>query len=162
MPSPATTFAMPSEREVVVTRVFDAPRALVYRAYTDPELIPRWWGPSRLATTVEQMDVRPGGRWRFVQRDQTGAEFAFNGVYREVVPPERVVATFEFEGEPGRVVLTTATFEEHDGKTTLTSTSLFETVEDRDGMVGAGMESGAVEGMERLAMLLDERRRGRP
>jgi len=137
-----------------MTRVFDAPRALVFKACTDPNAIPRWWGPSRYETTVDTMDVRPGGVWRFVSRGADGAEFAFNGVYREIVPPERIVQTFEFEGMPGHISVDTMTLEEHDGKTTLTSTSLFDSVEDRDGMLHSGMEDGAAETYDRLENLL--------
>jgi uncharacterized protein YndB with AHSA1/START domain len=149
--SPATTLTLPSDREIVVTRVFDAPRELVFRAYTDPDAIPHWWGPRRLTTTVDKMDVRPGGVWRFVHHDADGTEYAFNGVYREVVPPERLISTFEFEGMPGHISVDTLALEEHDGKTTLTTTSLFETPEDRDGMLKSGMESGMRETLDRLA-----------
>jgi uncharacterized protein YndB with AHSA1/START domain len=152
--SGSLTIALPSDREIVMTRVFDAPRELVFEAYTDPEAIPQWWGPRAYTTTVEKMDVRPGGAWRFVQRGADGAEHAFNGVYRDVVPPERLVSTFEYEGLPGHVVVDTATFEERDGKTTLTTRSLFDTVEDRDGMLQSGMETGAAESMDRLAEFL--------
>lgn len=140
--------------EIVMTRVFDAPRELVFKIYTDPDLIPRWWGPSVLSTTVEKLELKPGGAWRFVQRDGAGNEFAFHGVYHEVVPPERVVCTFEFEGMPGKVVLQTATLEDLEGKTRLTTLSVFQTIEDRDGMVASGMEGGARESMDRLAELL--------
>ena len=140
-----------AEQEIVMQRVFDAPRALVFKAFTDPTMIPRWWGPKYLSTTVEKMEVRPGGRWRFIQRGKAGEEFAFNGIYREVERPSHLVYTFEFEGTPGHVVIETVTFEEHNGKTTLTSTALFETVDDLDGMMKAGMESGALESMERFA-----------
>ncbi len=153
--SPATTFTTPSDREIVMTRVFDAPRELVFKAYTDPDLIPRWWGPRYLTTTIDVMDVRPGGRWRFIQRDAEGHEYAFNGVYQEIVPPERLVNTFEFEGVPGHVALETVIFEEFDGKTKLTARSLFQTAEDRDGMLQSGAEAGATESMERLAELVE-------
>jgi len=135
-------------------RIFDAPRELVFKACTDPNLIPQWWGPKRFTTTVDKMDVKPGGVWRFIQRDSSGGEYAFNGVYREIVSPERLVYTFEFEGMPGHVMLETVTFEEHDGKTKLTDTSVFDTVEDRDGMLESGMEEGAAETMDRLAEIL--------
>jgi uncharacterized protein YndB with AHSA1/START domain len=141
-------------QEIVMTHVFDAPRDLVFKTYTDPTLIPLWWGPRRLTTTVEKHELRPGGAWRFVQRDADGNEFAFHGEYREIVPPERIVGTFEFEGMPGHVLVETVTLEELDGKTQLTATTVFESVEDRDGMVASGMESGARESMERLAELL--------
>lgn len=146
--------AAPGERTIVIARTFDAPRRLVFEVYTDPKHIPHWWGPAYLTTTVEKMDVRPGGEWRIVQRAPDGQEFAFHGEYREVMPPERIVATFEFEGTPGYVVVNTTTFEERDGKTKLTTTSLFQTVEHREEMMKSGMESGATESMERLAGVL--------
>ncbi len=149
-----TLVAEPGRQEIVLRRVLDAPRELVFKTMTDPSLIPNWWGPKGLTTVVEKMDVRPGGAWRFVQRDPDGNEFAFNGVYHEVLPPERLVYTFEFEGVPGHVLLETVTFEELDGKTRLTDRSVFQTVEDRDAMVQSGMESGAKEAMDRLAELL--------
>lgn len=146
----------PSDREIVMTRVFDAPRELVFKAYTDPNAIPRWWGLRAHTTTVDKMDLRPGGVWRYVSRGPDGSEYAFNGVYREIVPPERLVQTFEFEGMPGHVSVETATFDEHDGKTTVTSTSVFDTVEDRNEMLKSGMEAGAAETFDRLAELLAE------
>lgn len=145
-----TTLTLPSEREIVMTRIFDAPRALVFKAYTDPEAVPRWWGLRSSTTIVDKMDMRPGGLWRYVQRDPDGNEYGFNGEYREIVPPERLVSTFEFEGLPGHVVVDTAVFEDLDGKTKVTVTSLFDSVEDRDGMIQSGMESGAVETWDRL------------
>ncbi|MGH2534644.1 MAG: SRPBCC family protein [Thermomicrobiales bacterium] len=148
------TISTPSDREIVFTRVFDAPRDLVYQAYTDPDLIPKWWGPRGSTTIVDTMDVRPGGKWRYIQREADGAEYAFNGEYREVVPPERLVYTFEFEMMPGHIAVDTITLEEADGKTTLTNTSHYDSVEDRDGMLSSGMEAGAAESMDRLAELL--------
>ncbi|HTE85553.1 MAG TPA: SRPBCC family protein [Dehalococcoidia bacterium] len=152
--SSTTVFTLPSDREIAMERMFDAPRELVWKVSNDPTLISQWWGPRRYTTTVDKMDVTPGGLWRLVHRDSGGNEFAFNGVYREVVPPERVVRTFEFEGMPGHVVVETATLEDLGGRTRLTVTSLFETTEDRDGMLQSGMESGATESMDRLAELL--------
>ena len=152
------TFELPSDREIVITRIFDAPRELVFKASTDPDLMPHWWGPKRFTTTVEKMDVRPGGVWRFIQRDQDGNEYAFNGVYREIVPPEREVHTFEFEGMPGHVILETSTLEEFEGKTKLRVTDLFQTVEDRDGMFNSGMKEGATESMDRLEELLKKQK----
>jgi uncharacterized protein YndB with AHSA1/START domain len=143
-------FEFPSDREVVITRIFNAPRELVFKASTDPDLIPQWWGPKRFATTVEKMDLNPGGVWRFIQRDKDGNQYAFNGVYREIVPPEREVHTFEFEGMPGHVILETSMFKEFEGKTKLTVTDLFQSVEDRDGMFRSGMKEGATESMDRL------------
>ena len=144
----------PGTHEIVTTRMFDAPRDLVFRAMTDPNLVPKWWGPRELTTTIHKMDVRPGGIWRFVQRDPAGNEFAFHGVYHLIDPPKRVVQTFEFDGVPGHVVLDTMTLEEVGGKTKLVQQSVFQSVEDRDGMVQSGMEKGASESMDRLAELL--------
>lgn len=144
------------DREVTMTRTFDAPRELVFQAYTDPDLIPRWWGPRDMKTTVEKMDVRPGGEYRFVHHAPDGSEYAFRGEYREVSPPERLVNTFEFEGMPGHIIIDAATFEEHEGKTTLTVRSTFDSIEDRDGMLATGMEEGGRETWDRLAELLAE------
>jgi uncharacterized protein YndB with AHSA1/START domain len=126
----------------------------VFKAFTDPALIPKWWGPRSHTTTVDRMDVKPGGTWRFVSRDAEGNEFAFHGVYREIEAPERLAYTFEWEGMPGYVSLELVTLEERDGKTTVTNTVAFHTVEDRDGMLASGMEGGATESMDRLAELL--------
>src|SRR5439155_1144130 len=95
-------------REIVVERVFDAPRSRVFEAYTDPKLIPLWWGPRRYTITVDKMDVRPGGVWRYISRGADGAEDTFNGVYREVARPVRLVSTFEYEGMPGHIMVDTA------------------------------------------------------
>lgn len=152
--SGTTTVTTPSEREIVSERVFDAPRDRVFAAYTDPELIPQWWGPRGTTTIVDQMDVRPGGAWRFVGRDPDGGETAFRGTYREVTPPERIVQTFEWEGMPGHVVVETATFEDLGGRTRVTAHSLFHTSEERDGMLDSGMERGLTETHDRLAELL--------
>jgi uncharacterized protein YndB with AHSA1/START domain len=153
--SPAALLTILSDREVVLTRIFEAPRELVFKAHTDPDLIPHWWGLRGNLTIVEKLDVRPGGVWRFIQRDAEGNEFAFHGAYREVVPPERLVNTFEFEGLPGHIILDQSVFEElPDGRTKLTATSLFATIVERDGMLESGMESGSNEAWDRLAELL--------
>ncbi|HAR46597.1 MAG TPA: ATPase [Nitrospiraceae bacterium] len=143
--------AEPGKQEVVITRVFDAPRDIVFKAYTDPNRIPQWWGPKRFTTAIDKMDVRRGGIWRFIQHDAEGREYAFHGVYHEVRSPVRLVQTFEFEGTPGQVSLETATFEEQNGRTRVTNRSVFQSVEDRDEMLKEGMEEGVTETMDRLA-----------
>ena len=154
--------SLPSDREIVGSRIMDAPPELVFKAYTDPDLIPRWWGPRRYATTVNKMDLRPGGVWRFVHRAADGGEYAFNGVYREIVPPKRLVYTFNYEGAPGHEAVETVTFEEAEGgKTRMTDHLLFETREERDGMLNSGMEEGAAETIDRLAELLRELQAGK-
>ena len=122
---------------------------------TDPELIPEWWGPRRYTTRVDQMDVRPGGDWRFVCRDEDGSEEGFRGSYREVTPPERIVQTFEWEPMAGYVSLETMTLEDiGEGRTKVTTVSIFFTTEERDGMLNSGMEEGLNETYERLDELL--------
>jgi uncharacterized protein YndB with AHSA1/START domain len=152
------TVTTPSERVIVVEREFDAPRELVFRAMTDPELIPKWWGLDKTETVVEEMDVRPGGRWRFVERDADGTEYAaFRGVYREVSPPERLAQTFEYEGMPGHVSVEEMTLEEiGDGRTRVVGTSTFHQQAERDGMIEAGMEKGLNESYDKLERLLAE------
>ena len=144
----------PNQQQITMSRVFAAPPDLVWRATTDAEHIPQWWGPRSLTTRIDQADLRAGGQWRYVQRDPDGNEYAFHGVYHDVVAPERVVQTFEFEGVPGHVLLETTTFDAVDGGTRVTTTSVFQSIQDRDGMVASGMESGAREGYDRLAELL--------
>ena len=148
--------AEPGKQVIIIRHIFDAPRELVWKAMTDPDLIPRWWGPKMLATIVDQLDLRRGGIWRFIQRGPEGDDYVFHGVYHDIVPPERVVQTFEFEGMPGHVSLQTTIFDEHDGRTEATQTSVFQSIEDRDGMLNSGMEKGATESHDRLAELLKE------
>jgi uncharacterized protein YndB with AHSA1/START domain len=152
--APAATVTTPTDREIHVVREFDAPRDRVFAAYTDPELIPEWWGLRDSTTVVDQMDVRAGGSWRFVMRDRDGSETAFRGTYREVTPPERIVQTFEWEGMPGYVSVETATFEDLGERTRVTTTSIFHTTEERDGMLESGMERGMNETYARLDELL--------
>jgi uncharacterized protein YndB with AHSA1/START domain len=152
-----TLIAEPGKQEILITREFDAPRDLVFKACTDPKLIPQWWGPRYLSTEVDKMDVRPGGQWRFINRDAEGNEYAFHGVYHEVLAPERIIDTFEFEGLPetGHVALETMKLEElPGGRTRLTTQSVFQSVADRDGTLQGGMEEGVNDTYDRLAELL--------
>ena len=149
------TVTTPSKREIVMTREFGAPRDLVFLAHTSCEHMSRWWGPRKYEIVSCEIDFSPGGKWRIVHRGPDGEEYAFRGEYREIVPPERIVWTFEFEGWPGMVSVETMTLEEHDGKTTFTARSVYDTVEQRDGMLQSGMEEGAGESMERLDEYLE-------
>ncbi|AYY12319.1 ATPase [Actinobacteria bacterium YIM 96077] len=144
----------PGRQDIVISRVFDAPPDVVFRAVTDPELVPAWWGPKAYTTRVDRMDAQPGGSWRFVHIDDDGAEYAFRGVFHDVVTPERIVQTFEFEGAPGHVALETLTLEEVDGKTRYVTQQLHPSVEARDAMVASGMESGVRDTIDRLAELV--------
>ena len=146
--------AEPGKHEIIMSREFDAPRELVFRAYTDPKLVPQWWGQKNSTTIVDQMEVKQGGIWRYVQRDAKGNEFAFHGVYHAIVVPERVVSTVEFEGLPGHVGLETITFEDVNGKTKMIDSAVFQSVADRDGMLQSGMEGGAEETWNRFEELL--------
>ena len=152
------TVTTPSDREILMTRILDAPRDLVFEAHSSCEHMSRWWGPRRYEIASCEMDFRPGGRWRIVHRGDDGQEFGFRGEFREIRRPELITWTFEFEGMPGHVSVQTLTLEEHDGKTTLTSRVLFDSIEDRDGMINSGMESGASESMDRLEEYLQELR----
>ena len=145
---------LPSDQEIVLTREFDFPRDLVFEAFTRPEHIAQWWGPRGTTVPSCQMDFRAGGKWRFVSRDADGNEFGFRGEIREVVPPERIVQTFEFEGMPGHVSVETLRLEDLGGRTRMTVTSQFDSVMDRDGMLQSGMEKGAAESYERLSEYL--------
>ena len=145
----------PGKQELTITRVFDAPRELVFKAFTDPKLFAQWWGPRKYENRIDKFEARQGGQWRVVQRGEDGTEHAFRGVNHEVVAPERITATFEYEGVPGHVLLGTQTFEDlGNNKTRLVEHNVFQSVEDRDGMVSAGMQEGSDESMERLAELL--------
>jgi uncharacterized protein YndB with AHSA1/START domain/predicted enzyme related to lactoylglutathione lyase len=143
----------PSDREIHVERIFDAPRDRVWRAYTDPELIAQWWGRGN-KLVIERMEVKRGGHWRFVEHTPSGAH-GFEGRYREVTPPERIVHTFEWDGMPGYVAVETVTFEElGDGRTRLVTSTLFHTTEERDGMMSSGMEQGMNQSYAALDRLL--------
>jgi uncharacterized protein YndB with AHSA1/START domain len=149
--------AEPGKQEVVITREFDAPRELVFKAFTDPKLYTQWLGPRRLTMTLKTFEPRNGGSWRYVQKDSDGNEFGFHGVFHEVLEVSRIIDTFEYEGLPenGHVSLETAKFEEvPGGKTRLTVQSVFQSVADRDGMLGSGMKEGVSESYDRLDELL--------
>ena len=152
-----TITAEPGKQELFITREFDAPRELVFKAHTDPDIYVRWLGPRDLSTTLETFEPVSGGRWRFIQRDKDGNEFGFHGVNHDVTAPERIIGTFEFEGLPesGHVILETTTFEALPGsRTRVTTQSVYQSVQDRDGMIASGMEDGVVDGFERLDELL--------
>jgi uncharacterized protein YndB with AHSA1/START domain len=146
--------ATPGSREMLITLTYDAPRELVYKLYTDPQHIPDWWGPRNLVTTVESMELKTGGYWRYIQRDQQNNVFGFHGVYHSIEPNRRIISTFEWEGNPGHVILVTTSFEEQDGQTIIHEQDIFQSVEDRDGMINTGMEQGLNEGDERFKELL--------
>ncbi len=133
--------------------VYASPKE-VFEAVTDRRQIPRWWGPERMKTRVTKMDVRPGGQWRYVNIDPSGKEFGFHGIYHEVHAPKELVYTFEYEGMPGHVSMETVKLEPREGRTEITEKIVFQSVEDRDGMLKMGMEEGERESMERLDKLL--------
>lgn len=147
--------AEPGMPQVVITREFAAPRELLFRAYTDPELLAQWLGPRRLTMSVDEFDVRHGGRWRYIHRDSDGSEYGFHGVFHGTPSAEDgIIQTFEFEGMAGHVTLTTVTFEERGSKTLVRSNDVYQSVEDRDAMMESGMDEGVNEGNERLDELL--------
>lgn len=151
-----TAVALPTDREILLTRVFNAPRALVFEAWTKPELVSRWWGPGGFTLPVCEIDLRPGGSYRFVMRGPNGREFLIKGVYREVVPPERIVYTdrFDMEGMPSFEGVMTLTFTEGGGKTTLTLRALYDNKDHRDTMLKMQMAEGFGETFDRLDQVL--------
>lgn len=145
----------PSDREVRIERVFDATRERVWRAFTEPELVAQWWGRGNPLEIV-RLDVVRGGYWRFVETSDHGVH-GFEGRFREVTPPQRIVRTFEWDGMPGHVAVETMTLEDlGDGRTRMVSVSLFHTTEERDGMLQSGMEQGVNESHAALDRLLAE------
>ncbi len=159
----STSFTVSRETlEVVTTHIFDAPREIVWKVYTDPSLIPEWWGPRNLTTIVDRMDVKAGGAWRYVQRDEQGNEHAFSGVYKEVKEPQLISDTFNYEPMgPGHELTETLRLEAlPGGKTRATSTSHYKTTEDLEGMLQSGMEEGAIESYNRLDELLQKLQEG--
>jgi uncharacterized protein YndB with AHSA1/START domain len=143
----------PSDREIVLKRVFDAPRRLVWDAFTRPELLKRWFGPRGWSLVVCEVDLRVGGGFRFVLRGPDGTDMGMRGVYREIVPPERSVHSESFDDYPGES-LVTSLWLEVSGKTTLTATILYPSREVRDAVIKSGMEHGAAESYDKLAELL--------
>jgi uncharacterized protein YndB with AHSA1/START domain len=144
---------LPTDTQILITREFDAPKHLVYKAWTTPELIKRWWSGDHGTVTSAEVDLRVGGRWRYVMAAHTGFEVAFHGEYREIVPNERIVATEVFEGMPSAeeaAAVSTNTFTEKNGRTTLTILAQHPTREIRDMVITSGMESGMQEQMDRL------------
>jgi uncharacterized protein YndB with AHSA1/START domain len=167
-----TALAEPTDREFVITRTFDAPRSLVFRAWTEPKHMAEWWGPKSFTNPVCDMDVRPGGAWRIVMRGPDGADYPLKGVYREVIKPKLLVMTMDLsehpddwhdlvdpnrdksKGRPSLDPLCTVIFEEQGGKTELTIRMSFVTANLRDAMVKMGMEPGWNQSLDRLAALL--------
>jgi uncharacterized protein YndB with AHSA1/START domain len=141
---------LPTDTKILITREFDAPRHLVYRAYTTPELIKRWWAGERGEVTSAEVDLRPGGTWRYVMIANAGFEVAFHGEYREIVPGERIVTTDVFEGMPDAAAVTTTTFAEKDGRTTLSILVEHSSQQHRDAHINSGMEGGMQESMNKL------------
>jgi uncharacterized protein YndB with AHSA1/START domain len=151
--SGVSTLTTPSDREIHVERVFDAPRDRVWRAYTDPKLVAQWWGRGN-KLDIQKMDLKPGGDWRYVEHSDHG-EFAFHGRYREITPQDRIVQTFAWDGMQGHEIVETARFIDlGNGRTKVVSTSLFHSKDERDGMVKMGMEKGMNESYAALDRLL--------
>jgi uncharacterized protein YndB with AHSA1/START domain len=148
--------ATPGGREVIIEREFEASREKVWKAWSEPELLKQWLGPRKYEMVVDKYDFKPGGSYRYIHKGEDG-EFAFHGVFHGIYAPQKAIQTFEFEGlpEPGHVSLDTLILEDlGNGRTKLVTISIFQTPEDRDGMISSGMEKGVTEGYERLDELL--------
>ena len=141
---------LPADDQILITREFDAPSELVFKAWTTPELVKRWWSGQRGAVTSAEIDLRVGGMWRYVMEASAGFEVAFHGEFREIVPNERIVSTEIYEGMPDAEAVNTLTLTEEDGRTTLTMLVDHTSKEDRDGHINSGMEGGMQESMDAL------------
>ena len=151
--SGTATVTLPTDEQILITREFEAPKHLVFKAFTTPELVKQWWHANRGEMTVAEIDLRPGGRWRYVAVADGGMEVGFHGEYREIVPNERVVSTEAYEGIPdpdANATLNTATFTEADGRTTLTILVEAPSKEVRDAMIDSGMEAGMQDALDLL------------
>jgi uncharacterized protein YndB with AHSA1/START domain len=137
-----------------IEREFDAPRDLVFKAWTDPELLVQWLGPRKYEMKIDKYEVRDGGQWRYVHVDDDGNEFGFHGVFHGDQTPDGMLQTFEFEGWPGNVSLESLVLEERDGKTVVRNHAVYQSIEARDAMIASGMESGMNDGFDRLDELL--------
>lgn len=142
--------AEPGSHALCMSATVNGPRDLVFKAYTDPRAIPQWWGLEANTMRVDEMEATRGGRWRFVEVSPEGEEHAFRGVYHDVVPNERIVWTFEYEPMAGHVLLEEMLFVDQGAKTRLETRSVYQSVEDRDGMIASGMEDGANQSLNRL------------
>jgi uncharacterized protein YndB with AHSA1/START domain len=152
-----TIKAEPGKQEVIIIREFDAPRELVFKAFTDPKILLKWLGPRELTMTIEKFEAKNGGSWQYTHADKDENKFSFHGVIHELTAPERIIQTFEFDGLPekGHVAMETARFETLPGnRTRVTTQSVFQSVADRDGMVQSGMEHGVKDSHERLDEVL--------
>jgi uncharacterized protein YndB with AHSA1/START domain len=137
-----------------ITREFDAPRDLVFKAYTEPDLLVQWLGPRKYTMTIDEYEPRDGGRWRYVHSDDEGNAWGFHGVFHGDQTPDGMLQTFEFEGAPGHVSLEKLVLEERDGKTMVRNHAVYQSIEARDAMVDSGMEEGMNDGFDRLDDLL--------
>jgi len=148
--SRTATVTLPTDEQILIVREFDAPRRLVWRAWTTPELVRRWWSAKRGEVTGVEIDLRVGGAWRYAMVTDGGFEVAFHGVYREIVPEERIVSTEVYEGMPEAEALDTVTFAEEEGRTTLTILVQHASRRDRDAHVESGMEDGLQDALDLL------------
>jgi len=156
--NPTKIDAVPGRQEILITREINAPREQVFKAFTDPKLYTQWIGPRELKTTLITFEPKSGGKFRYIQKDKNGHQFAFHGVYHEVKSPEMIIETFEYEGLPekGHAALGKVHFESLPGnRTKITEREVFLSVEDRDGMLQADMAKGVNESYERLDELMD-------
>jgi uncharacterized protein YndB with AHSA1/START domain len=141
---------LPADDQILITREFDAPKHLVYKAFTTPELVKRWWHANRGEMTVAEIDLREGGKWRYVMVAEGGFEVGFHGEYREIVPNERIVSTEIYEGMPGAEAVNTMTLTEAEGRTTLEILVKHASQEHRDAHIESGMEAGMQDAMDLL------------
>ncbi len=151
--------AQKGRKDIIITREFDAPRELVFKAFTDAKAIVKWLGPRNLELSIVTFEPKSGGSWRFIHKDEAGNEYPFHGVYHEITAPERIIGTFEFDGlpEPGHVTLETSRFESLPGnRTRLVTQTIFQSSQDRDAAIQSGMTEGIIQSYERLDEYLEK------
>jgi uncharacterized protein YndB with AHSA1/START domain len=149
-----TTISILTDNKIVITQIYDALRGLVFKTYSEPAYIPKWWGPRAIVTIVDEMNFRPGGNWRFINSGVDGREHVFSGQYRKIIPNELVVYSSEYEAMPGRVSVSKTVFEDQGDKTRMTDTTSFTNKENRDYMLSSDMGTSIEESGERFAELL--------
>ena len=152
--SKTSLIAEPGVPQILIAREVNAPREIVFRAYTEPDLLVQWLEPRRYAMTIDRLEIRDGGTWRYLHRGDDGTEYAFRGVFHGTPSLDGIVQTFEFEGTHGQISLETVTFEDLGSRTLVRTNAVYQSVANRDAMIESGMEAGLNEGLDRLDELL--------
>jgi uncharacterized protein YndB with AHSA1/START domain len=147
--------SFPSEKELLITSIINAPRELTFSTMTNPKYITKWWGPKKVTTTIDQMEFKPKGMWRFIETDHSGNIYAFNGIYDEIIENEKIMYTYEFENMLGHILVETITLEDNKNKTKINDKVHFHNVLDRNYLLKYGFDKWTLESMEKLTNLVE-------